>query len=205
VSSPDSVGNIIVPALGRYPQITQSLAQAGFSGPGVTAAVTQALRTGSGPPVIQNLIGVMFGAEPGRRPIAAATSPLALMAMQTTPTARLFGDPAGGRVRGDMFGPDMLDPQRRTRRGLQSPGGGIYPASAMGAAPAGRRTDARIIDGRSFREGTAIANRSRADLLRTVELVYQAVRMMDFSDTAGLRREILQLFDRFDRAAGVNP
>jgi hypothetical protein len=130
---------------------------------------------------------------------------MALMAMQTTPTARLFGDPAGGRVQGDLFNPDLLDPQRRTRSGLQSPGGGIYPASAVGAAPAGRRTDARIIDGRSFREGTAIANRSRADLLRTVELVYQAVRMMDFSDTAGLRREILQLFDQFDRAAGVNP
>ncbi|MFY0617684.1 eCIS core domain-containing protein [Shimia sp.] len=197
----NAIGNVVIPGLGTYPDITSALAAQGHSGPGITRAVTEALRTGTGSPQTMRLVALIFGAEVGRRPIVAATGPLTLSALQNTPQGRIFGD--GSPVSGDLFGASDLDPSRRVR-GQQRPiGGGISPFTAEGAAAAGRRTDASVVDGGTFRQGTSIGRRSRADLLRTVELVYQAVRHMSFSDMDGLRREIEQLFRQFDRAAGV--
>jgi hypothetical protein len=205
LASPAARANVIIPDLGAYPQITAQLAAEGLSGPAVNRAVSEALRTGRGSPTVMNLVAVLFGAEPARQTIASATSVLALQSMERGgPTERIFGAPGAGPVRGELFGGERLDPELSRRSGqVTRPGGGVAPFTAVGASPAGTRTEQRIIGGQSFREGTQIARRSEADLLRTVELVYQAVRNMDFKDTGGLRREILQLFDMFDRAAGV--
>lgn len=196
--------NIIISGLGRYPEITRKLASKGLSGPALASAVTSTLRTGQGPLDVKRFIAVLFGAEPARLDIAAATSPLAVSALGGGASSeRILGDPSGGRVPGDVFPSERLDPDLKTKGGTTRSGGGDYPQSAKHAAATGRRTVARVEGGQSFREDTNIARRSEADVLRTVELVYQAVRMMDFKDLAGLRREILTLLNKFDQAIGI--
>ena len=59
------------------------------------------------------------------------------------------------------------------------------------------------IEGKEFREGSKIGARSEADLLRTVELVYQAVKAQEFKDMGGLEQEIRKLLNMFDKSAGV--
>ena len=206
VSNPDARGNIIVPDLGTYPEIVAQLLKEGFKPADVNALVTGALKPSTSTPLGRRLFALFMVAEPARRPIASATSPLALTAMQQQGASlpNLLGDPKGSGVTGSLFPSEKLNPQfEMTEGGIWAPGGGIMPASAVGAAPAGRRTDATVIEGKEFREGSKIGARSEADLLRTVELVYQAVKAQEFKDMGGLEREIRKLLDMFDKSAGV--
>ena len=205
-TNPDARGNIIIPDLGTYPEIIAQLLKEGFSPAEVAAAVSGALKPSTSTKLGRRLFALFMVAEPARRPIAAATSPLALTAMQQPGASlpNLLGDPKGGGVTGSLFPAEKLNPQfETTEGGIWAPGGGIMPASAVGAAPAGRRTDATVIEGKEFREGSKIGARSEADLLRTVELVYQAVKAQEFKDMGGLEREIRKLLDMFDKSAGV--
>jgi hypothetical protein len=206
--SPNARGNIVIPDLGTYPQITAQLLRMGFSPTDVAKLIMGALKPTESTALGRRLFALLLFAEPGRRPIASVTSPLAIASMlqNNVSLPKLFGDPAGGPMEGDLFGADKLNPEfKKSDGGIFVPGGGILPASAVGAAAAGRRTDARIIEGESFREGTKIAGQSEADLLRTVEVVYQAVRKQSFKDMGGLEREVRKLLDMFDKALGVRP
>jgi hypothetical protein len=83
-------------------------------------------------------------------------------------------------------------------------GGGQAPFTPRGAANDQRQAQAGQAAGVSARDPD-FGERARAEVLRTIELVYQAVRQMEFKDMTGLRREILNLFEMMDRAHGVNP
>jgi len=205
-TNPDARGNIIIPDLGTYPEIVAQLLKEGFSPAEVAAAVSGALKPSTSTKLGRRLFALFMVAEPARRPIASATSPLMMTAMQQPGASlpQLLGDPKGGGFKGELFPAEKLNPEFKTSDGgIWSPDGGIYPASAVGAAPAGRRTDATVIEGKEFREGTKIAGRSEADLLRTVELVYQAVKAQEFKDMGGLEREVRTLLEMFDKSGGV--
>lgn len=205
-TNPDARGNIIIPDLGTYPEITAKLIDEGFSPAEVSGLVTGALKPSESTPLGRRLFALLMVAEPARRPIASATSPLALLAMQQKDASlpNILGDPKGGPLKGELFASAKLNPEfEKSDGGIFVPGGGLMPASAVGAGPAGRRTEARTIGDKEFREGTKIAGQSEADLLRTVELVYKAVKHLEFKDTGGLEREIRTLLDMLDKSAGV--
>jgi hypothetical protein len=175
------VGNIIVAGLGKYPEITQKLATQGFDGPKIHAAVMEVLRTGTGHPDIKRLTVLMFGAEPARLEIAAVTGPL------------VVGELGKGAKPGQAFG------EKGEERLF---GGGFDPVSMERAAPAGRRA-AEIAEGKTFREGTQIHERTKEHIQRTVELVYDAVKKLPVRDADQLRARISELLEHFDRSAGV--
>lgn len=156
-----------------------------------------------GPDLAKNVFQVHGADSAG---LILIRKPLALLAMQQKDASlpNILGDPKGGPLKGELFDSAKLNPEfEKSDGGIFVPGGGIMPASAVGAGPAGRRTEARTIGDKEFREGTKIAGQSDADLLRTVELVYKAVKHLEFKDTGGLEREIRTLLDMFDKSGGV--
>lgn len=202
-SSPNVQRNLFIPGLGSYPEITGQLAAGGLRGAGVTRAVQGALRTGTGSATVMNLGGLMFGREVLQSGNAASTSVLALHAMGIgTPTERIFGSQGAGPLPGNLFTTEMIDPVvgRKDPRHL---GGGYNPVTPAGAARDQRRAHSAFIEGNPLNTGTDSGRRAQAEMLRTVELVYQAVRQMDFDNMSTLRREVLRLFDMFDSASGV--
>ena len=197
----------LLPRPYRARRLAAKLIDEGFSPAEVSGLVTGALKPSESTPLGRRLFALLMVAEPARRPIASATSPLALLAMQQKGASlpNILGDPKGGPLKGELFDSSKLNPEfEKSDGGIFVPGGGLMPASAVGAGPAGRRTEARrIIGDKEFREGTKIAGQSEADLLRTVELVYKAVKQLEFKGMDGLEREIRTLLDMLDKSAGV--
>ncbi|MFG6080224.1 DUF4157 domain-containing protein [Paracoccus litorisediminis] len=205
-ASPAVQRNLKIPGLGSYPEITAQLAAEGLQGPAVTQAIQQALRTGQGSPTIMRLIALMFGREVLQSQSSAATSVLALQAMGGgAPTGTIFGQPGAGPVQGTLFGTEKVDPEIGKGDNRRHVGGGVAPFSPVGAAADQRRAEAAFDSDNpsALNTNTDRGRRAQAEMLRTVELVYHAVLQMEFRDTTGLRREILRLFDMFDRASGV--
>jgi hypothetical protein len=143
------------------------------------------------------MLALLYGAEAGRTDIAAATSTLTLVAAQRgTTVPQLFGDPGGGPIQSELFAHERLNPELVSRTGdRRQPGGGIAPYTAVGA----REAATRAASERAPRPGTQIAQRTDAEVLRTVELVYRALKGMDFRDAGDVRSKTLELMAMFER------
>jgi hypothetical protein len=169
--------NVVIAGLGKYKEITEKLSKKGLDGPILSKAVMQGIATGKGDPDVMRLIGLLFGAEPARVPVAAVTAKLAVIAL------------ARGETTEVVFG----------KEGTERPfGGGIFPASARGAKKAAERAEATVIKGEEFPEGTTIEARAEEEVTRMFELVARTVRGKEFKDTAELKDEIVRLLDEFD-------
>jgi hypothetical protein len=205
VASPAVQRNIFIRGLGprgSYPEIAERLTAMGLNGPGVANAVAETLRTGVGPIYIKRLIALLFGREAMQSEGAAATGLLTLGAMRGgAAPGQIFGT-ENAPVTGTFHGASDLDPV--IGREGERMGGGQAPFTPRGAANDQRQAQAGQAAGVSARDPD-FGERARAEVLRTIELVYQAVRLMEFKDMTGLRREILTLFEMMDRAHGVNP
>jgi hypothetical protein len=203
-ANPDAIRNIIIRGGGDYPGL---MGQMGF-GPNQGREFSARILAGfaSGRPDRNTAMagGLFFGAEVARAQQAAATSPLALLALSRgAPPERLFGRGGGAPLPGEIFQGRNLNPfiTRRQNEDIHA-GGGIYPPSAHEYAES-----ARVQRGDSSRPSATSQRGVRAeiDVLRHVELVYQVVGGMEFRSISDLRAEIRRQFDIVDRLGGVRP
>ncbi|MGA0615031.1 eCIS core domain-containing protein [Paracoccus sp. KR1-242] len=194
--------NIFIDDIGRYPEIGEALTKAGMSGPQAAEALMAAAKPG-GPGAQAPLFALLFGREVLQSSNASATSPLALHLMQQgVAPATLFGNKASPSVAANLFPAEKLNPELGST-GWQ-PGGNIFPPSMLKAAEAGRNADT-VATGGSLNLNTVPGQLGQAYMMREIEMVYLAVRNMEFSDTAGLQREIERLFDMISKSQVIQP
>jgi hypothetical protein len=179
--------NVIIRGLGTYPEITEKLAGQGLTGPSLTAAMMQSMKTGTAPPGVspaalqdvRRLSALMFGTEMARSRVTGATTPLTMIGME----------------RGALTTPGAFGVS-----GAERPlGGGLYPPSQVGFVGAQRRSEARLTEGREFRPGTGIHGASEENINRTVQLVATVTQEMYFDNLEHFRLKVIELLEMFER------
>lgn len=154
--------NVIIAGLGTYPQIQQQFANLALKDKDLAKTVFETLRTGKGPVEVKRLIALMFGTETARSDISAVTARLTVLGLHqgSLTSAQAFGAP-----------------------GAERPfEGGIFPPSQDKYVAAHKRTQARLIGGKTFREGTQVHARSEENINRTIDLVTVTTEQMFFKD-----------------------